>query len=361
VSGVHQFVPALLPGDATGQHTLEVRNVVRGLGLESDIYAEALHPDLAGEGSHFTEYSRRRARGDVLLYQMAVASTIADFLYVQPEPLAIDYHNVTPARFFRQWEPDVASNQTWGRAQLARMADKCRLAIADSAFNELELVEHGYGPTAVVPILIDLASFERDVDERALEGLMRAKAGGGADLLFVGRLSPNKAQHDLVKALFAYRRLYDPKARLHLVGRSASARYRSALGAFVRELGLSGAVDVAEGVSQAELSAYYRAADVFVSCSEHEGFCVPLLESMHHGVPVVAYSAAAVPETLGEAGILLDSKEPARVAAALDKVLADPGFREALVEEGRRRLPEFSLERSRAKLEAALRSVLPAA
>ncbi len=328
--------------------------------MRSDIYAEAVHPQLAGEGRHFTDYAKHRAPGDILLYQMAVASIVADFLYVQPEPLALDYHNVTPARFFRIWDPDVASNQTWARAQLSRMADRCRLAMADSSFNELDLVDEGYGLTAVVPILLDLESFEQDVDSRALTRLMRAKRGGGADLLFVGRLSPNKAQHDLVKLLWAYRRMYDPRARLRLVGRSASERYRRAICSFVEELELGEAVEIAEGVSQPELAAYYRAADVFVCASEHEGFLVPLLESMYHEVPIVTYAAAAVPETLGSAGILLDSKAPARMAAAVHKVLDDPSLRDNLVAAGRARLGEFSLERSSAKLEAAVRLLVDA-
>lgn len=358
MSGIHQFVPALLPGDATGRHTLEVRDTIRGLGLASEIYAEAVHADLEDQACHFSEYPRRRAPGDILLYQMAVASVVADFLYVQPEPLALNYHNVTPARFYRHWAPDVAYNQSWGRAQLARMADRCRLAIADSSFNELDLVEEGYGLTAVVPILLDLDSFEREVDGATLDRLIQDKSGGGADLLFVGRLSPNKAQQDLVKALYAYRRLYDRNARLRLVGRGTSERFGRALASFAEELGLDGAVDFAEDISQAELSAYYRSADVFVSCSEHEGFCVPLLEAMHHGVPVIAYSAAAVPETLGKAGILLDSKDPTRVAAAVHQVLSNPALREAMVRAGRGRLGDFDIERSRARLESVLSRIL---
>ncbi|PZS19169.1 MAG: hypothetical protein DLM54_07450 [Acidimicrobiales bacterium] len=360
MGGIHQFVPALLEGDATGGHVLEIRQLVRSFGLESDIYVETIDLGLAPrEARHFSDYPKTRADGDVLLYHLAVASHLADFLYTRPEPLVIDYHNLTPAQFFRGWDPRAALYQVWGRAQVARLADRAVLALADSAFNQAELVELGYEDTVVVPILIDLDAFDAKVDEKALDRLAAAKADGGADLLFVGRISPNKAQHDLVKALLAYRRLYDSAARLHLVGRPQSPVYLAALRRYVSDLGLSDSVDLAEGVSQAELAAYYRAADVLVSCSEHEGFCVPLLEAMHQGVPVVAYGAAAVPETLGPGGIVLASKAPLVVAAAIDRVIHDARLRSGLVAAGRRRLADFSPERTRGRLVEALGRFLP--
>ena len=132
--------------------------------------------------------------------------------------------------------------------------------------------------------------------------------------LFVGRLAPNKAQHDIVKAFAAYRRFHNADARLHLVGGGREDAYAHTLRRFIHAAGLDDAVTLAGGVSSSELAAYYRAADVFVVCSEHEGFCVPLLEAMHHRVPIVAFAAAAVPETLGEAGLLFDIKDPCTIA-----------------------------------------------
>ncbi|HZU73053.1 MAG TPA: glycosyltransferase family 4 protein, partial [Acidimicrobiales bacterium] len=187
--------------------------------------------------------------------------------------------------------------------------------------------------------------------------LEAAKQGGGADLFFVGRIVPNKAQHDLVKLLVAYRRMYDPKARLHLIGRPGAATYYDALRRYITELGLDDAVEVRERVSGPELSAYYRCSDVLVSASEHEGFCVPILEAMHHQVPVVAYSCGAVPETMGDSGILLRSKSPGLMAAAVHRALTDTDLRARLVAAGRRRLAGYSLERSRRLLIESLAPV----
>ncbi|MCZ7527383.1 MAG: glycosyltransferase [Acidimicrobiia bacterium] len=353
---VHQFVPTLEPG-AVGGHTLEIRRTLHELGAESEIFAEHVHPSMAGLAHDYLRYGRKVAAraDDVLLYQMAIGSPVADFVRRRPQRKAVDHHNITPPEFFARWEPDLVHGLAWGRHQLAELAGCASFALADSAFNEAELRALGYRDTAVVPILFDPAVFEREVDEGLLGRLGEAKAAGGADLLFVGRLAPNKAQHDLVKALAAYRRVYDPRARLHLVGGASSEVYVETLRAYAHALGLDDAVDLAGSVPDAQLAAYYRSADVFVSASEHEGFCVPLLEAMHHRVPIVAYAAAAVPETLARAGILLASKAPARVAAAVARVVADRALRASLAEAGAARLEDFSLARSRARLVEALR------
>ena len=153
-------------------------------------------------------------------------------------------------------------------------------------------------------------------------------------MLYVGKISPHKAPHDLVKMLDVLRRLYDPAARLHLVGSPLGETYEPALRAFVSELGLGDAVNFAGSVTGAELEAYYRGADVFVSASDHEGFCVPLAEAMGHGLPIVAYGVTAVPETVAGAGLVLPDKSPAIFAAAVGRVLADPELTRCSLERG---------------------------
>jgi len=346
VVAIHQFVPSFVPNDAIGAHSRNVGRVLREAGIDSRIYVREAREAQPGE----VEDYRAFAGGDGetwLLYQLSTGSPMARFLQGRPEPKIIDYHNITPPSFFSAWEPVVELELTAGRNEMEELAPATALGLADSGFNRAELEVAGYARTGVLPILFDPASFESEVDGRRLEGLLRAKAGGGADLLFVGRVSPNKCQHDLVKFLAAYRLLYDPRARLHLVGGSSSHAYWTTLEAYVKHLDLGEAVFLHGGVSPGALSAHYRAADAFVCLSEHEGFCVPLLEAWHHRLPVVALAAAAVPETVGGAGVLLPAKEPARVAAAVHRVLCDPDLRGALVAAGTARLADFSLERTR--------------
>ena len=353
VRAVHQFLPALMPGDACGIHTLAAQEALREAGFESEIFCEAVHHDLDGRGRHFSEFPGF-AQGSVLVYHLATGSVLADYVNARSEPLVVDYHNLTPSAFFRRWDMSVANAVGWGRAQLSMLVPRTALGMADSAYNELEMVELEYRRTAVVPILLDVAADTVEVDGDTLEQLEGAKAGGGADILFVGRLAPNKAQEDLVKALVMYRRAYDPMARLRLVGRPATDSYQRALDAFISDLGLGQAVTVASGLSEAQLAAYYRSADVLVVLSEHEGFNTPLVEAMRHRLPVIAYASCAVPETLGDGGLLLRDKSPSTVAAAVHRVVSDAALRDALIRAGTRRLAQFDLNASKRRFVNAI-------
>ena len=353
---LHQFVPQLNVG-AIGTHILEIRRTLHELGWRGEVFANEVKPPYEREGRLVGEYDALAEPGDLLLYHVAHGSPMAQWLMARPERLLVDYHNMTPFEFFAGWDDVLAAETAYGRIQLRALARRTSFALADSAFNEQELRDSGFGRTAVVPILLDLDRLESEVDEDALACLLAAKDGGGADWLFVGRVAPNKTQHDVVKAFAAYRRAYDPRARLHLVGGPSPASYLRAVAKFADHLGLADAVELTGPVTGGEIAAHYRAADVFVCLSEHEGFCVPLLEAWHHRVPVVALAATAVPETLGDAGILLDEKRPTLVAAAVHRVLSDAALRDALVAAGTARLDQFSLHRSRARLVEALAQV----
>jgi len=354
---VHQFVPALIPRDATGSHTLLLRDALRAAGWRSEIFAEATHDELADQSvkvEHYPEYARP---GDVLVYQFSTSSMVADLLLGRPEPLVIDYHNVTRPELYEPWEPATARRSSEALDQLARLAPRAALGLADSAFNEVDLVAAGCPATAVVPVLVDLDRLGVPPEARTASRLAAAKAPGGVDWLFVGRLVPSKGQHQLVKALWAYRRLYDPAARLHLVGSTPSNRYLGALRAFVDDLGLREAVRMPGEVSEAALAAYFEAADVYVSMSVHEGFGVPLLEAMRAGVPVVARRTGAVPGTVGDAGLVLDRTEPSYVAAAAHRLVADAPLRRRLHRAARRRVAEHSLARAGARAVDAISEV----
>jgi glycosyltransferase involved in cell wall biosynthesis len=358
MSSLHQFVPFLNLG-AVATHLLEIQRTARDLGWESEVFAVEAQAPYLGRARHYTDYGGEvpSRPDDVLLYHLAIGSPLAAWLAARAETLVVDYHNVTPFEFFEGWHPDLVQDAARGRRQLRRLALRASFALADSAFNEQELRAAGYRDTAVVPILLDLQTLGGEADPVTLERLETDKRAGGTDWLFVGRVAPNKAQHDLVKALAAYRRAYDPDARLHLVGAPSPPSYAEAVAAFAERLGLAGAVRLTGPATPEQVNAHYRAADVFVCLSEHEGFCVPILEAWHHRVPVVAFAATAVPETLGAAGLLLDAKEPARVATAVHRVIADDRVRAALVEAGARRLPHYSLERARARLVETLERV----
>ncbi len=359
IRAIHQFIPSLAPRDAIGSHTLAVQALLGEMGFDSELFADEVKPGMQSCAQSYARYRRRPCRSDTwLLYQSSIASPIASFLAEREEPKLVNYHNITPAWLLEGWDPFVGEAVTNGRRQLHLLAPGVRAAIAVSRFNQQELVAAGYRMTSVVPPLVDLEAFDRGVEPTTLGQLQRAKEAGGANLVFVGRIAPNKAQHDLIKVLFAYRRAYDPLAQLYLVGGSFSDAYLDALHRFAACLGVAEAVHLTGSVTSGELAAHYQAADVFVCCSDHEGFCVPLLEAMYHRVPVVAYAAAAVPETVGPAGLLLDSKDPVRMATAIHRVRQDHSLRQALVVAGQAHLADFRLERTRVRFAAAVRAAV---
>ena len=354
MTAIHQFVPTLAPRDAVGAHYLAVRDTLRSAGYGSEIYAYEAKHEYAREAHRFQSFDGGHGEDTWLLYHSSVGSPVAEFVARRDEPLIVDYHNITPAEFFGRWEPAVAGALMKGRRQLADLEARASLGIGDSAFNAAELASLGYSPTAVVPILLDVESFGRTPPDPSVT------RDDTTTWLFVGRLAPNKAQHDIIKAFAAYRRFYDPNIRLRLVGSSSSHSYERALHEFVNELGLADVVEFAGAVDAATLVAYYDTADVFVVCSEHEGFLVPLLEAMFHRVPIVAFAAAAVPETLGDAGLVLNVKDACTVAAAVRRVLTDAELRTRLADASARRLHDFDIDRSRQKLLDAITPVVGA-
>jgi glycosyltransferase involved in cell wall biosynthesis len=357
---IDQVIPSIVERDAVSHHTLEGQRVLRSMGYVSEIYACTMGPGLAGRVHPIGELPREVRGRQWVCYQASIGSPAADVVASHPGPKLVNYHNITPAELVERWLPHLGDEVRLGRSQLAELAPLSELGIAVSEFNRRELETAGYGHSVVAPLMTDAGNHDDLPDPCTLDRLVTAKQRGGHDWLFVGQQLPHKAHHDVIKALACARRIHDPDARLHLVGRESSPKYAEALRRFVAELGLEGAVELAGSVSPGQLAAYYATADVLVCCSEHEGFCAPLLEAMHHKVPIVAYGVAAVPETVLDAGIVLPSKSPVLVATAVARVLADRPLRERLVAAGLERTREFTIEGARAAFAAAVQGALDA-
>lgn len=359
---VHQFLPTFAGGDAIGNHVLRLQRVLRDAGYESEIFADEAKPAVRRHARPYREFGApsQAAEGPPpwLLYHLSTGSPMAGFLAEQAErcPLAVYFHNITPARFFERWEPEAAKSVRVARDELRRLASLTRLAMANSTHSADELAAEGYPEPHVVPVMVDFSEYDGPADAATSSRLGRAARSGGAHWLFVGRLAPNKCQHDVIAAFAAYRALFDPAARLSLIGGKTSELYHRALELLVAELGLAEAVDFADHVTFPELLAYYRSASVFVSLSQHEGFCVPVLEAMHFGMPVVARAESAVPETVGDAGLLLPDGDPVLVATAVDRVLSDGPLRDRLVAAGRERTRHYSLAATGRRFLDVLRS-----
>ena len=308
---VDQYVTGFAPRDAIGNHTWQVRRALRAAGYESDIYAEVAHPPLEAEARSYLEDVALPGDRRLMLYQCSTNSALGPWLASRAgggQHLLAQYHNITPSVFFERWHRGTASAMVEARRQLAALAPAVELAMPVSAYNQAELLALGYRRTEVCPLLVDLEAYHRPPAPKTVARLRRRLAAAASQWLYVGRFAPNKCQHDVIGAFAAYRRMFQPGSRLALVGAAGHPRYRWALERLAHQLDLGDSVEFVDGLDEAELLAYWAVADVFVSMSEHEGFGVPLLEAMELGVPVVAYAAAAVPGTLGDAGVLLDDK-----------------------------------------------------
>jgi glycosyltransferase involved in cell wall biosynthesis len=319
-----------------------LRDILRAAGWRSEIFAEAIHDDLADQAFKHWMYPDHAAAGDVAIYQFSTSSAVAGYLAEREVPLIVNFHNFTGPNFFAGWEPRTEQRAALAAAELALLAPRAELGIADSEYNARDLRRAGCRRTTVIPVLADYGRLRTAPDPRVAAALAADKARGGIDLLFVGRVVPSKAQHELVEALWAIRRLYDPAARLHIVGGTSSFEYVKALRSFIADLDLTGAVRLTGEVSDAALAAYFDGADTYLSLSAHEGFGVPLAEAMAAGVPVVARQAGAVAATVGSAALLLSGDDPSYVAAAVDRVCRDATLRQYLVAAGRQRAAELS-------------------
>jgi glycosyltransferase involved in cell wall biosynthesis len=356
MSGVHLFVPMLHRHDAVGEHTMALHDRLTSAGVASTIYTELPDPATADRTRPYLEYESASEPGDVLVYQFATESGMAGWLAGRGQPLVLNYHSVTPPGYFAPWNNRIARLQVGAQFELAMLAPRASLGIAVSRFDEAELRQAGCARTVVVPVA-NVSVPPVAPDARTLERLRATDGPPGAHWLSVGRLAPNKAHHETIAALFVARASTDPGARLTVVGSPSEPAYAAALARFAAILGLGSAVTFTSGITDGELAAHYRSADVLVMLSDHEGFGVPLVEAMGQGLPVVAFDAGAVAEVLGDAGVLLARKGPRSVAGAIGRLLGDPEERRRLVDAGRVRFDSLGLADAADRLVEAVTAV----
>lgn len=343
---VHQALSGAGPYDAVSNQAQAWRTLLRDWGMEGDIYADAVDPRARSGVRPLRELDTDTGDLVVIRYS-AYAPALRPLLGLECRKLLV-YHNVTPPRYFWNHHPGVAVACALGRDQLPRYARAVDVACADSHFNASELEAAGVADPRVVPILFDAERLEARASE---------PEGDGPLILVVGRLVPSK-RHDLALRAFAsYQRDLAPDARLVLVGEPLSPTYRLAVERWAGESG-AGSIRVAGGLPQPALNSLYERADVLLSTSEHEGFCVPLLEAFHFGLPVVARPAGAMPEIGGDAVLWVDDGSPGMAAQLLDLAVREGSLRSELARRGRRRVEQYSYAGTAARIREAVEAAL---
>ncbi len=332
---LHQAVVAAVPGDAITTHALTLRSWLRDLGFVSNLYAWHIHEEMVGDVRPLALYRPGRQES-CLIYHHSIGSPAVEHVCHLPLKLLLIYHNITPSGFFASADPVWTALLEQGRAQIATLRPHTFLGLAVSAYNAAELQAAGYSTTGVLPLILDASRYQLPQNTALAQELV----GDGPLLLFVGRFAPNKRQEDLVKLLYCLRRIR-PGARLALVGDHWLPDYTAFLMDMIRRLDLLAAVLCPGRVTQQDLVTYYHCADLFVSMSEHEGFCMPLIESMIMELPILAYAATAVPGTLEHTGIQFHQKDFRTLAELVDLVMADQELRQRLVTRQRQQVQAF--------------------
>ena len=346
----HQFHPVVAYGDAIGNDAFELQRMFWASGVRSDLFAWEAKPEVRGLVRDWKDLERITNRDGLLLVHHSMGNDVVSDVAKLPVRKAVVYHNITPVKYFEGLNEHARKYAELGREQLAELARSAEFGFADSEYNRRELEEAGCANTAVVPIAIDWEQFDVTPDPEVARRLKDERT----TILAVGQILPQKAIHDVI-ASFAKYRESDLSARLYLVGATAmSGDYLARLRAQITRAGLDDAVTFAGSVTIEQLVAYYRGATAFITLSDHEGFCVPLLEAMRSDLPIVAHAACAIPETLGDAGILLEDKSPGKVAAAIERAVGDGTLRRELIEKGHRRVEEFSRDKVAGRLTLAL-------
>ncbi|MBM3772871.1 MAG: glycosyltransferase [Acidimicrobiia bacterium] len=325
---VHQVLATLGYGDAIGHEVLGIQRVLRTAGLESDIFVETADRRLEPLTRDYRELVDASHPDNLLLHHFSIGSKASRTAYALPERMALIYHNITPPEYFVGVHRTLARQCFRGRRELRAYVDRCELALGDSEFNRQDLEMLGFPRTEVLPVVPDLSRLDLPPNPFVAHQF----DDDWTNILFVGRVIANKKVEDAIRAFHAYHTLINPRSRLLIVGIfSLFERYLASLNHLVAELDLHH-VHFTGHVTDEELVAYYEIADLFLCQSEHEGFCVPLVEAFYMRVPVLAYAATAVPDTMDGGGVLFHDKDPMYVASLMDAILSDEALTDAILE-----------------------------
>jgi glycosyltransferase involved in cell wall biosynthesis len=335
---VNQWVPAAHRGDAIGDSARRVRDLLRQMGHSSELFALSIDDDLADDVGPFGDPEARR--GDLTIFHYALPSPMTEAFASLDGGRILQYHNVTPASFFAPYDPHLFRLAALGRDELITLVGRVDLALGDSEYNRKELESLGFQPTGVFPIAVDTNRITQPVSRPALEAILD---DGLVNFLFVGRIAPNKKIEDHIRLAEHYKRYVDAYYRFIFVGRfDVVPRYYAMIRALMAEYRLLNDRFIFTGpVPDEELAVYYRHAAVYTSLSEHEGFCVPLVEAMAADVPVLAFAAGAVPDTLGGAGVQFAPKDLEFAAELLGELAFNDNLRASVIAGQRRRLTDF--------------------
>ncbi len=338
---IDQFVAGLHFGDAITSEVLTIQKILRDNGFISNIYSNYQH---TGEREkkislNYTGYQKSSPQ-NIILYHYSTHSPITDFIKNTESKKILRYHNITPYKYFVGINNKLAEELKNGIEELKNLSDLFLASFSDSDYNSNDLSGLGFKNLYTLPIMFDFSKYKEHPDKEILS----LKNNHNGTLLFVGRIVPNKKQEDIIKVFYYYKNFINKNARLFLVGSwGSSEKYYFMLKGLINKLELED-VFFTNHITDRELYGYYKISDIFLCMSEHEGFGVPIVESMYFNIPIIALNKGAVPETLGNAGILVNNKNYRETAELIDIVLTRSDIRNRIIQNQKKRLEYFSIE-----------------
>lgn len=336
---VVQILPTISFGDAVSNDAIALGDAIRKMGYHTSIFAENIDKRLPQNTVKSIRMISGLSDNDVVIYHLSTGTDLNYKMKEIPGRKLMIYHNITPPDFLRPYNLEAAQRCESGLKEAQYLEDIIKYVLADSNYNKRDLESMGYQcKIDVLPILIAFEDYKR----KPYEKILQKYDDDWVNLIFTGRIAPNKKQEDIIASFYYYKKYFNPRSRLFLVGSGSGMElYESRLKKYVRKLGLTD-VYFTGHVKFDEILAYYRIADVFLCMSEHEGFCVPLVEAMFFDVPIIAYDSSAVGDTLGGSGLLIEEKNFGEIAGLIDRIVSDSELRDKVLFNQRIRLEDFN-------------------
>jgi len=339
---IHQFLTSYSYGDAIGNEALEIRNFLRDQGHNSEIFALFYHPRYADQIINYLEYDKYSDPGNIIIFHFSIGSPVTKKFLRVPDKKVIIYHNITPYEFFLDYHRVLAKDCFKGRIELKNLVGKVDMALGDSAYNEEELKDSGFKNTGILPLVMNFEKFNIEI----VPTLDELFSDGKTNILFVGRIIPNKKVEDIIKTFHFYQNHFNRNSRLFIVGEYRGfERYHSALQNMVSELEIKD-IHFTGHVPDEELISYFKLSHLYLHLSEHEGFCAPIPESFYLNIPVVAYNAGAIKETMNGGGILVNHKNYLQVAALMHHILSKHQLKEKILKTQQQALKKYLINKT---------------
>ena len=328
-------------GDAVGNDAFAIYHLLKEQGYDTAIYAEGIQSKLRKIKYIYSIDKLSVQSEDVIIYHLSTGTRLNFLIDKYPCHKILIYHNVTPPHFFAPYNLTMYNFTYSGHEGMRYLGNKVDYCLADSEFNKQDLIKVGYKcPIDVRPILIPFQDYEKTPSS----DIIKQYKDGWVNIIFVGRIVPNKKQEDVIKAFYYYKNYVNPNSRLILVGSyDGMEKYYDRLNNYISALNVQDVIFTGH-IKFEEILAYYKIADIFLCMSEHEGFCVPLVEAMYFNVPIIAFRSTAIPDTLGGSGILVEDKDPVLIAKLIDRIVSDQSLRDAIIANQKIRLNDFSYE-----------------